>query len=89
MYQGSTVMKDLKDACKRQQSLISACWRCGGLVGHFHKECIIALPFQDRDKKDKPLSETNSMIGHLSYTLTTSTPITAFTIKAILKVLFS
>ena len=43
------------------------------------------LTTQDGDRKDKSITDTSPTIGCISYTLTTSTSITDFTSKTILK----
>ena len=52
-------------------------------------DCSTALLGQDGNKNNKSLSENIPTIGHMNYTVMASTPITDFTIKAILKELIS
>ena len=68
---------------KDNRARSNACSRCGG-IRHFHKDYPTSLPSQESDKKDQSPSDTSPIIGHMSYRLTASTPITDFTFKVIL-----
>ena len=62
----------------------NACWKCGGL-DHFQKDYKVTVKSHIGDRDDTTLSDPSHTIGWINHTLTTSTPITDLTFKAILK----
>ena len=81
---------DVHDGCIHQVQVIDSRvnfnpYQCCGGVVHFSKDCTTTLPGLDQDKSNKLCSDISHTIGHMSHTLTASTPITDLTSKAILK----
>ena len=94
VFTGVSYHQDMLKGCIHQANFrdswarSNACWKYGRL-GHFQKDCKANLNSQGGDRDDLALSDINPTIGKMSHALTTSTPITDLTFKAVLKELVS